>query len=179
MLVNAGLSCVDEEDHGTGRQLEGEHGRAVSLVVRGVAAGMSRRRLTMRCSRSCACSHDKPHVRCSHRPLRSRIVLPKRVANESRHLRADQSENQRERRSPTSSASAKAPRSGRMRRSPPSSPTMRSRSDDHAARLGRYARSAQKKVDIVMAGADASAVTRGHSRPQTLTFAGVNVSSPR
>ena len=30
MLVNAGLSCVDEEDHGTGRQLEGERERAVS-----------------------------------------------------------------------------------------------------------------------------------------------------
>jgi hypothetical protein len=32
LLVNAGLSCVDEEDHGTGRRLEGERERAVSAV---------------------------------------------------------------------------------------------------------------------------------------------------
>ena len=34
LLVNAGLSCVDEEDHGTGRQLESERKRAVSHVAR-------------------------------------------------------------------------------------------------------------------------------------------------
>jgi Nucleotidyl transferase AbiEii toxin, Type IV TA system len=34
LLVNAGLSCVDEEDHGTGRRLEGKRERAVCPVAR-------------------------------------------------------------------------------------------------------------------------------------------------
>ena len=44
-------------------------------------------RPTRRCSRSCDCSHDRPRVKSSTRPSRSRIVLSKRTANESRHLR--------------------------------------------------------------------------------------------
>ena len=42
---------------------------------------------TRRCLRSSDCWHARPLVRFSTRPSRSRIVLSKRAANESRHLR--------------------------------------------------------------------------------------------
>ena len=85
LLVNAGLSCVDEEDHGTGRRLEGERERAVSAVTRVI--GRMPMDTTRRCLRSSDCWHARPLVRFSTRPSRSRIVLSKRAANESRHLR--------------------------------------------------------------------------------------------
>ena len=71
---------------GTGRQLEGERERAVLLVARD-AGRMSVSRPTSQCSRSSAYWHDRPRVKPSTRPSRSRIVLSKRTANESRHLR--------------------------------------------------------------------------------------------
>ena len=70
----------------SGRQLEVERERAVSLVARD-AGRTSVGRPTRRCSRSSACWHDRPRVKPSIRPSRSRIVLSKRTANESRHLR--------------------------------------------------------------------------------------------
>ncbi len=87
LLVNAGLSCVDEGDHGTGRGLEGESERAMSPVARAVG----RRWMdtpTRRCSRSFACWHVRRRVKSSHEPPWSRIIRLKRAANESRHLRA-------------------------------------------------------------------------------------------
>jgi hypothetical protein len=86
LLVNAGLSCVDEEDHGTGRRLEGERDRAVSPVARD-AGRMSVGRPTRRCLRSSACWHVRPHVKFLTRPSWSRAVLSKRTANGGRHLR--------------------------------------------------------------------------------------------
>jgi hypothetical protein len=87
LLVNAGLSCVDEGDHGTGRGLEGERERAMSPVER-VIGRMSMGGPTRRCLHSSDCWHVRPRVKFSNRPSRSRIGLLKRAANESRHLRA-------------------------------------------------------------------------------------------
>ena len=86
LLVNAGLSCVDEGDHGTGRGLEGERERAMSPVAR-VIGRMSMDTPTRRCSRSFACWHVRRRVKSSHKPPWSRTIRSKRAANESRHLR--------------------------------------------------------------------------------------------
>lgn len=86
LLVNAGLSCVDEGDHGTGRRLEGEREGATSLVAR-VTGHVSMGRPTRRCSRWSACWRVRPRVECSTKASRSRVVLSKRTANESRQLR--------------------------------------------------------------------------------------------
>jgi hypothetical protein len=86
LLVNAGLSCVDEGDHGTGRGLEGERERAMLRVER-VIGRRSMGGPTRRCLHSSDCWHVRPRVKFSTRPSRSRIGLLKRAANESRHLR--------------------------------------------------------------------------------------------
>jgi hypothetical protein len=57
---------------------------------------MTTGRPTRRCLRSSACWRVRPRVRCSSKPSRSRVVLSKRAANESRHLRRYSSENQRD-----------------------------------------------------------------------------------
>jgi hypothetical protein len=93
--ANAGLSCVDEGDHGAGRRLDGERERAVSPVLH-VTGRMTTGRPTRRCLRSSACWRVRPRVRCSSKPSRRRVILLKRTANESRHLRRYSSENQRD-----------------------------------------------------------------------------------
>jgi hypothetical protein len=87
LLVNAGLSCVDEGDHGTGRVLEGERERAMSPVAP-VIARMSMDTPRRQSSRSLDCWHVRRRVKSSHKPPWSRIIRLKRAANESRHLRA-------------------------------------------------------------------------------------------
>lgn len=74
LLVNAGLSCVDEGDHGTGRGLEGERERAMSPVER-VIGRMSMGGPTRRCLHSSDYWHVRPRAKFSTRPSRSRIGL--------------------------------------------------------------------------------------------------------
>jgi hypothetical protein len=87
LLVNAGLSCVDEEDHGSGRRRAGERENEMSRVTCAVRVGMFRRRRTRRCSHSSVSSPVRRHARFSRRRSPSRILRSKRIANESRHLR--------------------------------------------------------------------------------------------
>jgi len=78
-----GVSCVDEEDRASGQRPE----RLASLDTCAVREWKRMRAPTTRCSRSCDCSRGRRHVRRSRRPLWNRIALPKRIANEGRHLR--------------------------------------------------------------------------------------------